>query len=290
MKFYKSKFFIICVAVAIVLVLVPSALSVFGYTDLVRSGLKTVAKPFEWCGSKVSGAVSGFVSVFTEYDKLKEENAALREALENAENEAYEREVVQAENDWLKSYLKVKTDHPEFAITDATIVSRQAGNYATVLTLNRGTVHGIKRNMSVITADGVFGYVSEAGLDWCKVVSLVETASSVSAYTDRTGTVGVVEGDSLLREDGLCRMTYIDASADIKVGDRVYTGGNGKIYPDGLLIGTVTSIEADEYSRTLVAHIEPAVDFSDINATNKVMIITGYNTTGGSKNETSPQE
>ncbi|MBO5415683.1 MAG: rod shape-determining protein MreC [Clostridia bacterium] len=290
MKFYRSKFFIICVAVAIVLVLVPSALSVFGYTDLVRSGLKTVAKPFEWCGSKVSEAVSGFVSVFTEYDKLKEENEELREALENAENKAYENSVIQAENDWLKSYLKVKTDHPQFAITDATIVSRQAGNYATVLTLNRGTVHGIKRNMSVITADGVFGYVNEVGLDWCKVVSLVETASSVSAYTDRTGTVGVVEGNSLLREDGLCRMTYIDASADIKVGDKVYTGGNGKIYPDGLLIGEVVSIEADEYSRTLVAHIEPAVDFSDIGATNKVMIITGYNTTGGTKDETSPQE
>ncbi len=290
MRFYKSKFFIICVAVAVALVLIPSALSVFGYTDLVRSGLKTVAKPFEWCGSKVSDAVSGFVSVFTEYDRLKAENEELREALASAEDKAYENDVIQAENDWLKSYLKLKTDHPELALTDATIVSRQAGNYSTVLTLNRGSVHGIKRNMSVITADGVFGYVNEVGLDWCKVVSLVETASSVSAYTDRTGTVGVVEGDSLLREDGICKMTYIDAAADIKIGDKVYTGGNGKIYPDGLLIGTVTSIEADEYSRTLIAHIEPAVDFSDINSTNQVMIITGYVNAEGDINGTSPQE
>jgi rod shape-determining protein MreC len=75
-------------------------------------------------------------------------------------------------------------------------------------------------------------------------------------------------------------MTYIDASADIKVGDKVYTGGNGTIYPAGLLIGTVSAIEADEYTRTLIAHVEPAVVFSDINSTSRVMIITGYDTGG----------
>ena len=280
MKFYRSKFFLICVIVAVLLFIIPSALSIFGYTDILRSGLKTVAKPFEWCGSKVADAFSGFVSVFTEYDELKAENAALKEALASAENDDYKNSVVQAENDWLKTYLKVKTDHPELLMTDAMIISREAGNYSTVLTLNRGSAHGIKKKMPVITADGVFGYVSEMGLDWCKVVSLVETASSVSAYTDRGSVVGVVEGDSLLRGDGVCRMTYIDAAADIKVGDLVYTGGNGNIYPAGLLIGTVTAIEADEYTRTLVATVEPAVDFSDISSTSRVMIITGYDTEG----------
>ena len=280
MKFYKSKFFIICAAVAIVLVLVPSALSVFGYTDVVRSGLKTIATPFEWCGSKVADALSGFVSIFTEYDELKAENAELKDALEAAQNQDYENSVIKAENEWLKSYLKVKSDYPDLLMSDATIVSRESGNYATVLTLNRGSVHGIKRNCPVITADGVFGHVSEVGLDWCKVVSLVETASSVSVYTDRAHVVGVVEGDSILRNDGICRMTYIDAAADIKIGDKVYSGGSGAIYPSGLLVGTVSSIEADEYTRTLVAHVEPAVNFSDINSTSRVMIITGYDTGG----------
>lgn len=280
MRFYKSKFFIICVAVAVLLVLIPSALSIFGYTDIVRSGLKTVAKPFEWCGAKLSGAISGFVSVFTEYDELKAENEELKAQLEALQSQEHENSVIQAENDWLKTYLNIKGAHPELEICDAMIVSRQSGNYATVLTLNRGTAHGIKKNSPVITADGVFGHVSEVGIDWCKVVSIVETASAVSAYTDRGGAVGVVEGDSLLREDGICQMIHIDASSDIKVGDKVYTGGNGKIYPAGLLIGTVTSIEADEYTRTLKAYVDPAVDFSDISSTNRVMIITGYTTEG----------
>ena len=82
MRFYRSKFFIISLCAAILLVLVPSALSVFGYTDLVRSALKTVAHPFEWIGTKSADAVSGFVSVFTDYNDLKAENEALRAELE----------------------------------------------------------------------------------------------------------------------------------------------------------------------------------------------------------------
>lgn len=276
MKFYRSKFFIICVCIAVALVLIPSALSVFGYTDVLRSALKTVAHPFEWCGAKVADAVSGFVEVFTEYDDLKAENEALKAELEELKNSEHDKSVVEAENAWLKEYLDIKTRHPSMVLSDAMIISRESGNYATVLTLNRGTAHGIKRNMPIITEDGVFGYVSEVGLDWCKAVSLVETASSLGAYTDRGGAVGVVEGDATLRESGICKMTYIDSAADIKIGDLVYTGGGGKIYPEGLLIGKVTSIEADEYTRTLVAYVEPAVDFSDINDTSKVMIMTGY--------------
>ena len=277
MRFFKSKFFIICLAIAIVLVLVPSALSIFGYTDVLRSALKTAAKPFEWCGTKAGEALSGFVSVFTEYDKLKEENTSLKEQISDSSELEHENEILREENEWLKTYLKIKQDFPDLLMTDAAIISREAGNYSTVLTLNRGSTHGIKRLLPVMTADGLFGYVSEVGLDWCKVVSVVETASSVSAYTDRTSVFGIVEGDQLLRADGICKMTYIDAGADIKVGDKVYTGGGEEsIYPPGLLIGTVLSIEADEYTRTLVAMIEPAVKFDSIAANSRVMIITGY--------------
>ena len=155
MKFYKSKFFIISVIIAAVLVLIPALLSAFGYTGIVTSVLKTVAKPFEAIGNSASKAVSGFVSVFTEYDKLKEENAALKEELQSVEELEHENDVLTAENEWLKNYLKMKNDFPEFVLTDASIISRESGNYATVLTLDRGQLHGIKKNMPVVTADGV---------------------------------------------------------------------------------------------------------------------------------------
>lgn len=278
MKFFKSKFFIICVTVALIIAIVTSMLSMFGYSGIIRSGLKTIATPFEWCGTKVAGAVNGFVAVFAEYDDLKKENEELRTKIAELENDQYELSVLRDQNDWLKSYLDLKEYMPDLTMTSATVIAREAGNYSTVLTINRGYVHGIRRNMPVVTNAGTFGYISECGLDWAKVVSIVETSSSVSVYSERTGTTGVVEGDTALRSKGYCLMTYISPSADIKVGDRIFTSGNGSIYPAGLLIGEVVQISADEVTRTLSATIKPSVDFANVDEINNLMVITGYAT------------
>ena len=284
MKFFRSKFFIVCVAVALVLVLVPSVFAAFGRTDLVRSALVTVAKPFSFIGSTFANAVNGFTDIFTDYDRLKEENAALRAELEELSLQEHNAEVVQNENEWLKAYLQFHNDHPDYLLTDARIIAREAGNYSTILTLDRGTVHGVKTEMPVIFEGGLFGYVSEVGLDWCRVVTVVETASSVGVYTDRTGATGIAEGDPSLRNGGNCRMTYINADADIRVGDRVYTSGSGSMYPAGLLLGTVTSITADEATRSLIAEIKPAVDFTTVDRIDRLVIICGYEgQTGGDK-------
>lgn len=287
MKFLKSKFFIVCAAITLVLVLVPSVLAAAGRTDILRSAVVTVSKPFAWCGTQFSEAFNGFTDIFTEYDELKAENKKLKEELEALRSAPYNADVVQNENEWLKKYLNFHTEHPEFVLADARIIARESGNFSTVLTLDRGKVHGIDKNMPVIAPEGLFGYVSEVGLDWCRVMTVVETASSVGAYTDRTGATGVVEGDLELRSGGKCRMTYIEATADIRVGDKVYTSGEGSIYPAGLLLGTVSSIQADEASRTLIAEISPAVDFTDTNSFDKLVVICGYegHTEGGKKND-----
>ena len=276
MKFFKSKFFIICTAIALSVALVTSMMSVLCYSGILRSGLKTVATPFEWCGTTVANAVNGFVGVFSEYDELKKENEELKAQLEALEDDKYEISVLRDQNDWLKSYLDVKSYIPDVNITDAVVIAREAGNYATVLTINKGYAHGIRKNMPVITEDGVFGSVSECGIDWAKVVSIVETASAVSVYSERTGVTGVVSGDTALRTDGYCIMTYIASNADIKVGDRIFTSGNGGIYPAGLLIGEVYEISADETTRTLSAVIKPSVDFKNPEEITKLMIVMGY--------------
>ena len=275
MKLIRSKLFIICVIIALALALASSVLAALGRSDILGSAVKTVAVPFEWCGNKVAGAIDGFVSVFADYDRLVEENEALREQIESMKDEKADASALREENAWLKEYLGLHAEHPELKLTSADIISRESGNYATVLTLNCGTVHGIKKEMSVITADGVFGYVSEAGLDWCKVVSIIETASKVGVYTERSGIIGTVSGSTELRKDGMCVMTY-SAGSDIKIGDRVYTSGTGSIYPGGLLLGTVEEISADDTTRTLVATIRPAVDFTDISKITSVMVINGY--------------
>ena len=277
MKLFKSKAFIICLSVAIILTLIPTMLAAFGGMDLLRSFAGTVAKPFSLAGSKVAEAFNGFVDVFANYDELKEENEELRQELEEYKNKEYEEQLLREQNDWLKGYINFHSSNPSFKLTDAKIVSREAGNYGTVITLNKGTAHSIKKNMPVITADGLLGYVSEVSLDWCKVTTVIEAKNSIGVYSERQGLQGILTGSVELREAGLCKMTFIDSADGIQIGDKIYTSGGSKsIYPADLYIGSVSEIKIDEMTGEAVATVTPEIDFTKLSDISNVMIVCGY--------------
>ena len=275
MGFFRSKVFVFCLIAAILLTLVPTTIVALGGTDLLRSALGTVAKPFTMCASGVANAFNGFVNVFTQYDELKEENAKLQERIDELEEKEYNEKILAAQNDWLKDYLNLHDDHPELVLKDARVIAREAGNYSTVLTLNKGSINGIKKNMPVLTDKGLLGYVNEIGLDWCKVSTIIEPSSSIGVYTDIGGVLGVVQGDTELRKQGLCKMAYIESDSNIQMGDRIYTAGteNG-IYPSGLLVGSVSSIDVDATTGEMVATVTPAVSFNDLGSISGVVIVT----------------
>lgn len=272
----RNRLFLTLFCVALALTVVPAVLSLMGFGDVVRSAVRTVAMPFQWCATKVGDGFEGFTAYFTEYNRLKEENESLREQLNQYEGALDENEVLREENRWLRQYLSLKNEHIDYTFVDAAIIGRASGNFSTVITLNRGTVHGIEVGMPVITEKGVFGYVKEVSYMSCEVVSIVETATAVGAFIERSGVTGIVEGDYSLRDDGRVMLKGIPLSADIAEGDPVHTSGTGSVYPRGLLIGKVISVSADPYSRTLVAIIEPAEDFLAIGRLSHLMIVTDY--------------
>ena len=281
MNLFRSRFFIICLVVAIILTLVPTLIAAFGGTDLLRSVMGTVAKPFTMCGSGIANAFNGFVDVFTQYDELKAENEELKAKLEALEQKEYNEDLLREQNKWLKDYINVHESNPELQFTDAAVISREAGNYETVLTLNKGSIHGVRKNMSVICADGLIGKVSELGLDWCRVSTIVEPSSSIGVYTDRDNMLGVLKGDSELAGERVCRMSYISGAGNLGIGDKVYTaGGEGSIYPTGLYIGTVSDFGPDETTGELVATITPAVDFERIDSISNVLIVVNRSSGG----------
>ena len=280
MKFFKSKAFIICLCVAIILTLIPMLVAAFGGVDLLRSTAGTVAKPFNFMGSKVAQAFNGFIDVFSEYDDLKAENESLKEQIKEYEQKEYDDEILQSQNDWLKDYINFHASNPEFKITDAKIIARESGNFATVLTLNKGAVHGIKNGMPIITSNGLLGYVSEVALDWCKVTTVIEAKNSIGVYSSRQGAQGVLTGDVELREAGLCKITYLNSSPDLQIGDRIFTiGGSGSIYPADLYIGQISDITVDANTGNMVATVTPEVDFLNLTSLSNVMIICGYEET-----------
>lgn len=273
LKLFRNCFFLICLCIAVVLSVMTSAFALMGYGGLAKNIIGTVTMPVRWCVSSVANGIEGWKRYFTSVrsvseknDSLEEENRRLREELERAA-------LLEQENERLRHYLGMKAQYPSFRMEEGMIISYSSGNYMTTFTLNRGTMHGVEKNMPVVTESGIVGYVTEAGLNWCMVSTVLETATSVGAYIPRSGVIGIVEGDYSMRTEGMCRMAYLETDADVKEGDRVLSSGTGSVYPAELVIGTVESVEVDEYNRTMVAKIRPAVDFSSLKW---VMIVTGY--------------
>lgn len=273
LKLLKSRFFIITLAVALLVSIVPGVLCAMGQGSYVRSAMVTVSMPFRWAFTKVGEGLSGFSMYFRTLEELRDENEALRAELDSFKNLVYNAELIEEENDFLSDYLGIKEEHIDFLFEDATVVGRESTNYRSVLTLSKGTLHGIDVNMPVITEEGLIGHITEVGATWSKAEVITELSSAVGGYIERSGTLGVVEGTYELRAEGLCRMVYIEADSDIRIGDKVLSSGVGAVYPRGLFIGKVASISVDETSRMLTAVIEPAADLDSIS---KVMIITEY--------------
>ena len=273
MKLFQNKFFITCLCVAVVLCAVPSTLALMGYRGLARNIVGTITVPFRWCVTSVGNAFEGFGKYFTSLKTLQQENQALEDENAALKEQVARAERLEKENERLRAFFEMKAAYPELTLEEGMIISYSAGNYMTSFTLNRGTMHGIAVNMPVVVPEGIVGYVTDVGLNWCMVSTLIESSGSVGAYAVRSGAVGIVSGDAALRKDGICKMSYMEPNADIKVGDLILSNGNGSVYPAELVIGYVTAVEIDAYSRTPVATVQPAVDFASLQY---MMIVKGY--------------
>jgi rod shape-determining protein MreC len=261
----------LCIALA--LVIVPSVLTLMGLSSYVRSTIATILTPAQSLMMKATDAIAGFTEYFTEFERLKAENEALKRELAEYKNKYYEIEDIIKMNEWLYEYLELAREHTEFNLIVADIIGHEVGNYMTVFTLNVGTDDGVTADLPVITADGIVGYVTEAGTNWSKVLTIIESASAVGAYVERTGELGLIEGSFDLRTSGLCKLTYLATDSDVKDGDRVLSSGLGSIYPRGLVIGIVESVEPDQYSRTVTAYVRPTADLEGLT---RVMVIKSY--------------
>ncbi len=271
---FKNKFVGIFAAVAIFLTVFYTVLGIMGATSPFHSILGTVSTPFRAVLSWAGDSLSGFGEYFTSYDDLKKENEALSKRVAELEEKNAHTEVVEGENEWLRSYLGVKDYLTDYSLVDASVIGHESGSYRTVYTLNKGSLHGIKAGMAVISPLGIVGKVETAGATFCTVSVLTEEATAVGAVSARSGVRGVVRGSLGLRGDGLCSMDYLDESADLQVGDVILSSGSGSVYPYGFPIGTVVELRADTKNRTYSAIIKPAVDFETMT---RVMIVLEAN-------------
>lgn len=116
--------------------------------------------------------------------------------------------------------------------------------------------------MAVVTADGLVGRIYEVGLNYSKVLSIIDSRSSVACVVERTRDNGVMRGKIESGSvDDACNMYYLPANHDVIPGDTVLTSGVDNLYPKGLPVGTVREVSRQTDSTEQYIVISPLADF-----------------------------
>lgn len=216
----------------------------------------------------VNRGLSTVYSIFVNTEKTVVDKRSKLDLIE--ENEALHAEVDRLQqliddSPMLKNEQAFREANPT-PLYLARVIGKEPGNWFQRITINCGSTDGIMVGDTVVTAvaldhkmvvTGLVGRVSEVGLDWAKVNTVLDEDNGASFYNTRTLEGGFVESQL---EDQLLGYMY-DDQADVIAGDRLFTSGLGGVYQPDIYLGTVTDLGNDEGGMVKKVTIEPGVNF-----------------------------
>lgn len=276
--FFSSKQFKIILGSVIALIIIAALCFFIGGRMSPQADLTgTITAPFKTLGQKIGSWFSDTADAYTRGDEALIENAELESQINELREQLADYEKIKGENEFYKDYLEIKDAHPDFKFESATLISRDNHDPYKGFTINKGSINGIEKNDPVITDAGLVGFVSEVGTTTCKVSTVLSPDVVMGALDNRTNDSGVLSGSLELAQKGETKLYNLSRSCNVAVGDYVVTSGEG-IFPAGLLIGTIESIDSDEYNTSIYAAVKP---FCQLDELRSVMIITEFKGQGG---------
>ncbi len=208
--------------------------------SVLRIWLVTGFAPVVRVADSILSSVKGTGASYVDVRHAREENLELREKVDqltSERNKALERA---AELDLLRMQLALPA-RPQYRELAANVISRDASLWFRRLTIDRGTLDGVKRDMPVATAGGIVGRVISVGPNFAMVQVITDKHAGVGAMLQASRAMGEIRG----LDNDRCELKNVSTSEKVDVGEAIVTTGLDRIYPKGLLVGTVERIEVD---------------------------------------------
>ena len=230
-----------------------------------------VLSPFQQAVSWVGGQLAYVTGNVWDIDTVHEQNKMLRNEVEQLRVQNLQASEAMAENERLRTLLGYRQMATQFDMVAARVIGRESATWSRMIVINRGRQDGVDVDMAVVTQSGLVGHVVEAGWNSSKVQLILDPRSSVGTLVQRAESrvAGIVQGD--LDNPTMPQMVNIPKNADVVEGDVIVTSGFGGLYPKGLVVGLISSLQNDEGGLLKIGIMEPAVDFQKLE---DVMVIT----------------
>lgn len=227
----------------------------FRVAQPVRAVLATVLYPVQWAvlqPVQLVGAAGGYVTSL--HAAQKNEADAVRRLADQAAN-SLQVEQLRNENQRLRELLSMRERVMPRAI-GAQVVYDAADPYSRRVVIDRGQTHGVQAGSPVIDESGVLGQVTRVYPLIAEVSLLVDRDQAIPVLDVRSGVRSVAYGEPASDGDGLA-LRYTLAETDIREGDLLTTSGVDAVYPPGLPVARVTTVERQSGSSFMRIRAEP---------------------------------
>lgn len=221
----------------------------------VQSAFRPIFESTSVLSSQAGHLRHHFYNYWNAIDKLHEQEQQIVEL----ESRLVKFDEISGENYRLKSLLEFNDSLPQKGV-GVRIIGYGLKPWKKSVVLNKGSSQGIKPLSVLVVPSGVVGRTVDVGLLSTQAILLTDPESRVTALTLNSRAQGIVEGNG---GDKL-KLRYLNLDDSVQVGEIVVTSGLSDIYPKGLRIGRIESVERDVDGLHLSATVRPSVRFSKI--------------------------
>jgi rod shape-determining protein MreC len=207
---------------------------------LIRVWTVGAVSPFQRAGASGIGGIRGVWNHYFALQNASRENERLRSENDTMKLQINQLQSRAAEADRLARLLNFRLAHQNVPMLGARVIGTSADTASQTVYLDRGERDGIRRNMGVITPDGVVGKVIESYSNTSQVLLLSDKDSGVGAMISESRIQSPVGGVG----EPLLSMKYVPNDDEVNLGQHVVTSGMDRIFPRDLPVGTVSQIKS----------------------------------------------
>lgn len=208
--------------------------------SIFRTWMLTVFSPIVRVGDSVLSTIGGSFTGLAELRRAKSENQDLKQQVEQLTVELNETREKAKELEVVRNTYGLPS-MIQYRQIAANVIARDTSLWFKRLTIDRGTLDGIKRDMPVVTTTGIVGRVINVGPNYAQVQVITDSNAGVGVMIQRTRAPGELKG----LNNAHCEIKNIPANEEVQEGEIVITTGLDRIYPKGLVVGTTERVEND---------------------------------------------
>ena len=235
-------------------------------TELIRTKIIDFVSPLTIPLNYPIKVVGDFVRYFEIYSSLLEENKELKKDLQNMTGWKEKALQLEQKNAQLRALNNVKLSEDLIWVTGEMMADSGSPFYQSGV-INIGLKDGIKNGSAAVDGLGLVGRISGVGQKVARVLFLTDISSAIPIKIKRSNQKGLMIGDN----SPWPLLEFVEEKGLINIGDRVFTSGDGNVFPSDILIGTILIDNKKKLRVKPVANFE-SLEFLRILNTKKIVV------------------